>query len=358
MSIVAHPTFLLPSYTFDLSPWLGALNTRAPHSITIELRGATGASWLVASTLLLWRAPGLPRITALRGPTALPLQSLLELPIASTCIGKDLTSANAAGSCSLSLGPRTLRVESTLLIDAQEWEASVEYGVESYESLIDFNNTSGYASWRQATSGVRASWRLVHPAPTSTTAERHQERAAPRRLASSGQRGRPLARRARTAAGSRMGAVLTLNSRRFDWLNVGGIAAGQLYELSFNTTLLEPTVFAPLLALANNSSSSEPARPAVATTGRQHHYQRALMVDVYGTLVPQPPPPGAALHTASLNSTVTRNQGGTGRRGSGRLPICVTWEAVTGFGASKLMTNDLQQDRAAFECDANLPPPS
>lgn len=66
-AIVAPYAHSLPVYTFDLGPWLGLLNTPVtqnsnssntakPHSVTVEVYGATGSNWLLANTLLIWRS--------------------------------------------------------------------------------------------------------------------------------------------------------------------------------------------------------------------------------------------------------------------------------------------------------------
>ena len=51
-AVTSHTAHLLPTYTFDLGPWLPALNSppgpgSSPHKITVELLGATNTDWQV-----------------------------------------------------------------------------------------------------------------------------------------------------------------------------------------------------------------------------------------------------------------------------------------------------------------------
>ncbi|KAI8474167.1 MAG: hypothetical protein J3K34DRAFT_456983 [Monoraphidium minutum] len=359
MAIAAHPTYQLPAYTFDLSPWLGLLNDAAVRrSITIELHGATGSDWQVASQLRVWRAPGAGCITALRPPAAAASPGLLA-PAESACVGEALDTAAATGRCLLELEERSLRADAAISVGGTVFLAAVEYRVPSYRNYIEFNGTSGFASWRQATLGFKTAWSLVEAPPLAA--------AAAAAAAGAGGGGCLAAAGAvaavAAAAAARAPLVVTRDRRRYDWLNAGGVAERMPYEISYNMTLLAPTVYMPLRFPAAPPAPGGAGAPAAAVAaaagavvlrGEQRHYQRAVMWDVYGAPgSAAPPPANATLHTAALSDTVAAAGGGRG--GGGR--VCVAWEASAGFGSAKLITNDFESGLAESEC-APKPQPS
>eukprot|EP00775_Hariotina_reticulata_P013427 gene13427-13555_t len=130
---------------------------------------------------------------------------------------------------------------------------------------------------------------------------------------------------------------------------------GAQFEFSNNITLLVPTVYRTLLAAsgAGSQQQSESAATAVAgetiTTGRQRHYQQAIMVSVYDPKQFQCSIIDNATHTASINSTISSRvsdvdaaaatQKGTDT-GAGS---CQAWKASTTYCSAKLLSN-VRQD--------------
>lgn len=101
-AIVASHAYSLPVYTFDLGPWLGALNTAVgnpsedPHTITVEILGATGSDWILATTLLIWRSSDPSQtISSVIKPWTVVLPDLSG-DLASSCDGLNVTEA---GTC-------------------------------------------------------------------------------------------------------------------------------------------------------------------------------------------------------------------------------------------------------------------
>jgi hypothetical protein len=80
----------------------------AAHTITVELGGATGNGWVVANTLLLWRAvgpKGLPEIMSGQQQTQVQVSTGFEEPLQSDCrpLHDDLA---MAGKCTLQIRDR------------------------------------------------------------------------------------------------------------------------------------------------------------------------------------------------------------------------------------------------------------
>lgn len=101
-AIVPSYAYSLPVYTFDLGPWLGLLNTPTdsdpdnPHTITVEILGASGSDWILANTLLIWRSSDPDQIvTALIEPWTASMPGSRD-DVVTSCDGKNITEA---GTC-------------------------------------------------------------------------------------------------------------------------------------------------------------------------------------------------------------------------------------------------------------------
>lgn len=103
-AIVASHAYSLPVYTFDLGPWLGRLNTPMgsgptpdqSHKITVEIFGATGADWILATTLLIWRSSDLTQIVTAVGEPWTSAPPDVKWGEISKCDGENLTDS---GTC-------------------------------------------------------------------------------------------------------------------------------------------------------------------------------------------------------------------------------------------------------------------
>jgi len=407
--IVAAHTFTIPTYTFDLSPWLGALNAiptagSKPHTITLELYGASGSDWHVATTLLLWRAPGIRRITA-RTPVEVQSSNGLSKPTASVCRGANI---EVAGTCVMEVRDRSLSATSVLLIDGAEWEASVRYEMASYTNVIPYNNTNGWCQWRQATGPVEAAFylgrgvrhfasgargggsgggggsrrggarsagageqvartgglttKVQQPAAWQPQQQQQQQQQQKVSLPTTATTAtipdapfrRPSRRRLAAAAAAPPRAdkkpapldFVTQAFVRVEWTQNGGIGKGEPFELSSNTTHLSPSVYAPLDA---GSCAEARRRPPVIAVGALRHYQRLIMVDLYNTSSPEIPDSDVT-HTASLNSSIGAVIGGGGD--AAPLAGCLSWTAACAFGAPRVWRSDLVVDAAPEVCGA------
>lgn len=170
--------------------------------------------------------------------------------------------------------------------------------------------------------------------------------------------------------------VLTQSAVQFDWLNAGNVAAGGVFEYSFNTTLLQPTVFAVPHAGSSSGSSggdglltAAQAEGAVAASGReegllhgvgegwgevahvvsgqQRHYQRAVMLNVYTPQSPKCVVPANATHTVTLHSlTASRGSSSSSGRGRREEETCMRRAGTCGFCGAWLMSNMVEWDDA------------
>lgn len=456
-AIVASYTYSLPSYTFDLSPWLPQLNSlpspfsssggstaaatasssssaasqvnagvdgsssevRMPstphqqpaasrrltqqqqqqeaqalsdhhaatqaasgHTITVELGGATGERWMMANTLLLWRAVGPDgepqRVTAAAAApqdTTGTLQQQqqpqgkqrqeqqqeregvevvtspgFDAPMESHCVpvkGGDLA---VAGKCTLQVQDRWLRASSQLQWEGHTWTASVEYVTSAYDNVITFSNdanvTDGALTWYQETHH-KASWSLAVQQPSGQQQQQPKEQQQQSEPASA------------AGAAAAVSHVLTQSSVQYDWLNGGVVAAGGPFEYSFNATLLQPTVFAAVSTIAtaaaggagpggqdgvNAQQGGSSSSGVVVGTGRQRHYQRAIMLNVYTPQSPRCEVPVNATHTVSLHSSISSGQ--VPAEAGGGDSSCVRRWGTCGFCAARLMSNEVEWDVA------------
>jgi hypothetical protein len=181
--------------------------------------------------------------------------------------------------------------------------------------------------------------------------------------------------RGRGVRGPHLCDVLTLSSVRYDWLNTGVVAAGGIFEYSFNSTQLLPTVYTPgsLRAmqaaaadgvLRDGSSSRGHAATSTCSASQvvseaQQHYQRATMLNVYTPQSPKCVVPDTPTHTVSLLNSLSSSSGsvgvfasrdaGTGDGGSlrrlqGAADSCVQRVGTCGFCGAWLMSNEVEWD--------------
>jgi hypothetical protein len=155
---VAYKTYMLPSYTFDLGPWLGALNGLLHHgkkvTITVEVVGQTNTDWDIEGVLLLWR--GRTAVVATDGAPQIKASSSFTSGIVpdSDCQGVDLTNLdNGTGVCSLTLkGYQMSGSGAVTLSDGSRLESSARYALHYYSDVISFNNTAQTSSYSQSSS--------------------------------------------------------------------------------------------------------------------------------------------------------------------------------------------------------------
>jgi len=343
----------------------------AQHTITVEINGATGIDWTLANTLLLWRTPVTSSkqpaapITA-KHPPVITMSRSLDEPVTSTCTPDSRGNLSIAGQCEVHLPSRQLSAQTLLEQKGKTFMAYVHYAMNSYSNVITYDNVNGTASWRQETDGM-AAWLLADDrpgpsAPLDPPAGQQDATAAAAVPARPHQQRRrwwqnPQLDGAPTSGDSfptnlaehrRGRRAVTQNMQSYKWLLSGGIAEGAQFEFSNNFTLLIPTIYRPLLkkSAASSQQQSEPAIKKCAkeavTTGRQRHYQQAIMVAVYDPARPQCPDLNYATHTASLNSTVRSRVSDVCGPAVGPEDPCQSWEATTVYCSSKLLSNNRQ----------------
>jgi hypothetical protein len=240
------------------------------HTITVELGGASGSDWILANTLLLWRAGedenGQPiTVTGEQQP------SLLLSPGFGGVLSSDCSSTGSGGSlaeagrCVLQVENRGMLASAVLQMQGSEWLATAQYTTKAYSNDISFNSavTDGSLAYTQSTKH-EARWSVARLTTEGPPAPGGADGAAAAQQQEAG-----------AAAASARPTLLTQSHVRWEWLNAGGVSTGAVYELSYNATLLEPSVFAAL------GRRSKKEQPTVVGHGRQRHYQRALMVSVY-----------------------------------------------------------------------------
>jgi hypothetical protein len=313
----AH-THQLPSYSFDLSPWLGRLNSRdSNHSITLDINHQTTASWQVAATLLLWRADA--PVTVVSPPRVL-LSPNMQQPVQSSCSTGD--SEGTVQECQLQLQRREMAVAALLKVGEAELIAAVRYSLLAFNSSVQTNTSDGSTaatgSWK-VSSSYEAAWYL------------------------GGQQGNATALRdLLTSSPGRVPDILTQNFRRYEWMNAGvnlpQDVEGAPFESSFNETLIVPTLYRPFRSSCSSSSSSTSAEVTVLVRGQQRHYQLALDLGFDAAAACAQP---RLSHMVSLNSSITaKNSRGQQGASSG----CVMWRASAAYCSPQLIENVLSTD--------------
>lgn len=308
-------------YTYDLSPWLGVLNSKScsgiNHTITVEVTGAAGSDWVLANTLLLWRDKNSTVVSGER-PVMVMSQSMSE-PVGSVCEG---ASVKDIGTCVVKLDERVVVAGASLRFGDVDYAAFVSYKMHHYSNSISYNNIDGSVSWRQLTSH-EASWFMGHlqrEYPFWSASSKNRYGAGNGQLQSSN------LRQALHAYMSAQGSIGTLTRTHtlFDWLNAGGIEDGATFEFSDNMTMV--------MSHKHNALGS----PHIGSNSegnfvhRQQHYQRLLMMDVYNTSKPACVVPPYPTHTVSLNTTITSRA---------HAPLCVCWQAACAFCSPELMVD-------------------
>jgi hypothetical protein len=334
-AIVAVNTYSLPVYTYDLSPWLGILNTHnasdgTKHTITVEVSGASGSDWVLANTLLLWRDPSGNVVSGPR-PVVIASPSMSER-VESTCEGEDITNT---GTCVLQMGQRTVVAGSLLKVGNADFAAFVKYQLHDHTNSISYNNVKGSAMWRQLTSH-EASWffgHLEYPLRPPKDDDELGVVADVESLLSS-------TRSLETYALLRTQGygIVTRAHTHYEWLNAGGISDGALFEFSDNMTMVKPHTY-NILASSYNDVAALDSGSKVA--GQQRHYQRLLMLDVYDTSKPACAVPPHSTHTVSLNIT---------DMSSAQLAVCEQWQAACAFCSPELMVNKHDTHHDILSC--------
>jgi hypothetical protein len=127
----------LPSYTFDLSPWVGRLNSHdSNHSISLDINQQSTGSWKVAATLLLWRTD-VP-ITVVNPPRVVLSPNMQQL-VQSSCSSN--TVDKAVQECQLQLQRREMAATALLKVGEAELIAAVRYSVLAFNSSVQTNST-------------------------------------------------------------------------------------------------------------------------------------------------------------------------------------------------------------------------
>ena len=256
-TIVAHTAYLLPSSTFDLGPWLDALNAPATamshNTITLEMAGATNHNWDIAGVVLLWRGS---RTVVAPGRTVDP-QRLMATP-STMCEGTDLTTA---GLCSTTLGSQSFSAAgSVTLADGSLLESSVRYELQGYRNVVGYNKTDGTSSYNQS-SVHSVSW------SSGISSGSSRARSAIESTASIG------SKKVKKSA-----AFLTSNTT-YSWQNSGEGVAGGIWVNSFNFT--------------SHSGGRERS---------QAHYQRLEMLDPTNRALDVPPNITHTIYLHTLDS--------------------------------------------------------
>lgn len=332
MSIASTHAYLIPTYKYDLSPFLGVLNSlvNSPHSITIEIAGLPNWGWWVTATLLVWRSK---RYT-LSGPAPQLSQTplgIMSMQPASTCQGDDPTKA---GLCSLVLKRRSITASTVLTVNPGGLllEASSRYTLVGYNSTINFNKTSGAEEYWQTTSG-QVAWYL--------------------RMAGSAKQ-KAVTSASVPTANTATDSAVTRATASYDWLNHGGFVnsfyVGSSFEASDNATM-GPYVMTSLddtIGVAKKKAGTAAATPASSTRvvsagGSQKHYFRAELpgvVDPVNGPRQQCPDPPYATVTASVKSSVNTMT---------LVPSseCVSWVASGTYCYANLLSNTVNVQQGA-----------
>lgn len=255
------------------------------------------------------------------------------------------------------------------------------YATARYSSTVSYSNeanvTDGALGWAQVTQHT-AAWSVTQQQEQQRQEQQEQESPTAGVVVvgvvgrAGSLSGQSQQQQRQEEQGVERGArVLTQSAVQFDWLNAGNVAAGGVFEYSFNTTLLQPTVFAAPAASSRGSSgdglvAAQAEEGAVAARGReaglphgaeegwgevahvvggeQRHYQRAVMLNVYNPQSPRCVVPANATHTVTLHSTASR--GSISGRGRREEETCVRRAGTCGFCGAWLMSNVVEWDDA------------
>lgn len=328
-AIVAPHTYLLPTFTYDLSPWVGVLNTAsgsAAHTITVEVFGATNAGWSVAATLLLWRSNG----HTVAGPAPhLELSPSMMQPVKSQCHGRIITDA---GVCQVGLSKRSMTAYAMIQVDGLKLIAFSKYSMSDYANNIEYNNTAGTESWRQTTYG-EATW-FMGRLDSHTKLELQQEVQEALQSPGLSLEVTDSVLTAIYTSRKKSKGVVTQSCISYGWLNAGGIAAMAPFEFSQNATVAAPFVYANLDAVVNNRKHT--GATTVVPGGSQKHYQRLLMLDVYDPSNPTCNVPPYATHYVNLRTSLVNG-----------VPTrdCMWWEASCAFCAPGTVSDFVKVQR-------------
>lgn len=314
MGIVSPHAFLLPSYTYDLSPFLGMLNTAVtatPHNIKIEAFGVSNDAWSVSANLLLWRSNGL-KVTG-KPPTVKILPTTATRALSSKCVQITRKPVTVEGDCTLALKGRSVSATAQLTVGTVKLNASSSYEVTGYYNRIVYNNTNGGEVFVSTTAG-KVSWSLVL--------------ARARRSSMRGTASSQLV--ARTQRALSPATTVTAASASYSWLLGGGLVPGSVYELSDNATVGQ-FIMSTLDTIINTAAPDQPSS-YTSPSASQKHYLRARVPGIteftqeYG-LCPVPP---IGTATAMLKSSVNT---------MGWMPSaeCLTRRASAAFCYSKLL---------------------
>jgi hypothetical protein len=257
---------------------------------------------------------------------------------------------------------RSFEASSVLHWQGHKWEAHVRYTTDAYDSVVTYNNdvnvTDGALTWYQETHH-QAAWSVTRQLPTAATAaaaatgdEQQQQQAI------SGPHTDEQQKKKKKKKEEGAAKAMTQQAVSYDWLNAGVVAAGGAFEYSFNTTLLQPTVYADSRALAGAQGGGVTDRSGTGSdrgagglhaahvvTGAQHHYQRAIMLNVYTPQSPKCVVPGNATHTVTLHSSIGSGEGSAGVQEGDKLLAgtddgsCVRRWGTCGFCGAWLMSN-------------------
>jgi hypothetical protein len=264
MGIVSPHAYLLPTYTYDLSPFLGFLNFAGiatdinSHSIRIEAVGVTNESWQVSSSLLLWRSSTL-KVSG--DPPVINFSGSAAARATSSCEKISDKPVTVEGSCTVALKGRNVSAAANLMVERVGLDASSFFEVSGYVNRIVYNNTNGAEVFASTTAG-KASWSLTL-APAGTNSNLKHNSAA-----------RNAVRRRRAVNPA---ATVAAASVSYNWLLGGGLMTGSVFELSSNATV-GPFHMAALDALVAATAAGQPTA-YTSSGGSQKHYLRAKVPD-------------------------------------------------------------------------------
>jgi hypothetical protein len=273
MGIVSTHTFLLPSYTYDLSPFLGVLNlATTPHNITITTFGVTNDNWQVSANLLLWRSSGLK---VAGKPPVVVVASGTDKPVTSSCIKVQNQPLTVQGTCTVKL-QKKVTASATLTAGGVQLDALSSYEVTSYTNTITYDNSKRHEDFRSTIAG-KVSWSLTLASIPSRVSHSTGFNAVMRR--------RRVVMKPET--------IVTAASASYSWLLSGSTSAGSVFELSDNATIDYPWTMATLDAKVTKGAARQPTA-VTYTGGTQKHYLHirvppaAQFTPAYG-LCPVPP---------------------------------------------------------------------